>query len=221
MRTSSCKMTPQACRRSRPRRTQADALTTDGQAVKTSYYFYPGEPIKFDGFQVFSPPESNYGSIYGFNNFGYGLHQDLAGMPYSIGKPFNDSHYWTFDAGTKAFGFDIYDPVDPEACDTPCILSTFRIEAFALGGGSLGSVTSPGNFGGLSFLGVSSDLLIGRINVTEVGSAVTSDNEFFGNYRTGTLAAEAPPALIPLPAGIVFLLAGLGVLGAMRRRPAV
>lgn len=134
-------MTPQACRRSRPRRTQADALTTDGQAVKTSYYFYPGEPIKFDGFQVFSPPESNYGSIYGFNNFGYGLHQDLAGMPYSIGKPFNDSHYWTFDAGTKAFGFDIYDPVDPEACDTPCILSTFRIEAFALGGGP--SAASP------------------------------------------------------------------------------
>ena len=61
-----------------------------------------------------------------------------------------------------------------------------------------------------NFVGFSSLVAFDRVVVDDVTNAI--DNEFFGEFKTGSIA------VVPLPAGLPLLMAGLAALIAIRRR---
>ena len=119
-----------------------------------------------------------------------------------------------------SFGFDFHEPSlvtppnpqFPDTCNTPvCVDSTFEITL-------LDELTNVGSFqftrpdDSLQFVGVWSSEAFNRIEIRELIG--TADNEFFGNFSTGSIA------FVPEPSIIALFVAGLFGIGFARRRKA-
>jgi hypothetical protein len=131
--------------------------------------------------------------------------------------------------GVYSLGFDFHEPLEspaapPPGCNTqpvPCVDSPFLIEIFA-GATSLGvfaynapNDTSTAMGGPLGFFGVHSDVLFDGVQVREQAPPGTNDNEYFGNFLTGT---EALVAAVPEPGTLALFGVSLIGLAALRRR---
>lgn len=136
----------------------------------------------------------------------------IAGDDLAISSP--EDVQIDFGTAVTGFSFLVHEPTTnggyvSDSCNTVCVETTFNFKLFD-GASEIGSF----NFDPLNdvanFVGFSSLLAFNRIVIDDVTN--TSDNEFFGEFRTGSIAA------VPLPAGLPLLLVGLGALAAIRRR---
>jgi len=124
------------------------------------------------------------------------LDVDFAGSVFSAGFDFVEP-----DANSAGFG-----------CNAPCFDSTFDV-TLKLGAVvvDMFSFNAPDNV--LAFIGVWSDSAFDRLEIRDV--TATIDNEYFGEFYTGTRSLSA----IPVPAGIwLFGTALIGFVGYSRRR---
>jgi len=142
-----------------------------------------------------------------------------------ISEPFdlaiNGVEQFNVDSGADifSFGFDFHEPSlttppepqFPDTCNTAtCVDSNFEISLLN-GAVEVGSFEFMRPDDSLEFVGVWSTEAFNRIEVRELVG--TADNEFFGNFSTGTRAAP-----IPEPSIIALFAAGLFGLGFTRRR---
>lgn len=198
-----------------PTATQADldALTSDGISVEPAPRFGSSAPIDFGVYHLTNPyVAGNYdGVAHGFYIPAPGTAPGMNGAIYAIGNRSNENHGWSFDIDVFAFGFDWLDSTNTAVCVVSCSDSSLLMRAFDAADNLLGEATDPGIFGGQSFFGVTSDVGIRRLELVE-GGIVGIDNEYFGNYVTGSFAA------VPVPLSLPLLIGGLGLLGATRLR---
>ena len=121
------------------------------------------------------------------------------------------------DFGSSVFsaGFDFVEPNEDSAgvgCNAPCFDSTFEV-TLKLGAAvvDMFSFNAPDNV--LAFIGVWSDQAFDNLAIRDV--TATIDNEYFGEFYTGTRSLSE----VPVPAGIwLFASALIGFVGYSRRR---
>ncbi len=119
----------------------------------------------------------------------------------------------TSSAPLYSFGFDFHEPSVPfgfpDRCDAPCFDSTFQI---TLWNGLIPVGSQPFSMPDdvLTFVGVWSSDPFDRIEVRDITGTI--DDEFFGNFLTGTRPLPEPTTLTLLGVGLVAL--------ALRRRRA-
>lgn len=134
-----------------------------------------------------------------------------------ISEPFdlaiNGVENFNVDSGTPlySFGFDFHEPraprppAFPDTCNfLPCVDSTFELTL--LDGAMTVAVhefTRPKD--SLEFVGIWTSNPFNRIEIRETTG--TADNEFFGNFTTGTTPAPEPASLALLGAGLVAMAA--------------
>lgn len=114
-----------------------------------------------------------------------------------------------FGTAVTGFAFLLHEPTTSagltDACNATCVESSFTFKLFA-GASEIGSFDFDPANDVANFVGFSSAIAFDRVVIDDVTN--TSDNEFFGGFRTG---------IVPLPAGLPLLLAGLGCLGVTRK----
>lgn len=120
-----------------------------------------------------------------------------------------------FGLRATAFGMFVHEPTDPgpaaptspNVCNTgSCVDSEFTISLFR-NGSAIGSFILNPVDDSADFIGFADSMGFDRIEITE--TVGTDDNEFFGGFKL---------AVVPLPASLPLLLAGLFGLGALARR---
>lgn len=103
-----------------------------------------------------------------------------------------------------ALGFDFVEPTD-FTCYAGCYDSTFAV-TLKNGIAEVGSFTFNAPDSTLAFVGVWTDTLFNRVEIRDTTSTI--DDEFFGEFYTGTTPVPEPATLLLLGSG----LAGLAVL---------
>lgn len=129
----------------------------------------------------------------------------------------NSIEHYNVDSAVDifSFGFDFHEPsvtspTSPDTCNATCFDSTFEVSL-------LNGAVAVGDFqfmrpnASLEFVGVWSTEAFDRIEIREIVGGI--DNEFFGNFSTGTRAAP-----IPEPSIVALFAAGLLGSGFARRR---
>lgn len=122
------------------------------------------------------------------------------------------------ESGTPlfAFGFDFHEPSSSgpgllDTCNAPCFDSTFEITLLdGMTPVAVQSFTRPND--SLQFVGIWTSDPFDRIEIRDTTDTI--DNEFFGNFTTGTTPAPEPASLALFGAGLVVLI------GARRRHGA-
>ena len=118
-----------------------------------------------------------------------------------------------FGSDRYAFGFGFYEPsgnATITGCNAPCLESTFTITLFNnLAAVSAPFVLTPSNNTAL-FWGVHTDFAFDAVQIRETVGGI--DNEFFGTFYTGRVAAAPEPATL--------LLLGTALALRVRRRRA-
>jgi hypothetical protein len=113
-----------------------------------------------------------------------------------------------------SFGFQFHEPIDPahvtDGCFAPCIDSTFSV-TLKDGASTVGNFNFNAPDATLAFVGVWSDLAFNRVEIREITGGV--DDEYYGQFFTGKQAAPVPEA-----ASLIFLVGGLALVAAGRRR---
>lgn len=118
-----------------------------------------------------------------------------------------------FDDPVASFGFQVHEPTGtgspPDTTNTGAAVDSV-FDVTLLSGSSIVDTASfaPDN-DVQDYFGVWSTGFFDRVEIVETTG--TNDNEYFGAFATGT-------APVPLPAGGVLLVAGLGALGGMAAR---
>jgi hypothetical protein len=108
-----------------------------------------------------------------------------------------------------AFGFDFHEPTAPRPPESPdtcnldeCVDSTFELRLFdGLSPVAVYEFTRAKD--SLEFVGIWTSDPFDRIEVHE--TIGTADNEFFGNFTTGTTPAPAPASVALLGLGLTLL----------------
>jgi len=122
-----------------------------------------------------------------------------------------------FTGAVFSAGFDFVEPnvgSGGEGCNTTCFDTTFDV-ALKLGASLIDSFSFNATDDVLSFIGVWSDSAFDRLEIRD--STGTTDNEYFGEFYTGTRSLSE----VPVPAAAwLFGTALIGLVGFSKRRQA-
>ena len=108
-----------------------------------------------------------------------------------------------------ALGFDFVEPQNDPLVNAPFVDSTFTVSMFK-GAAPAGSFSFNVANDSAAFVGVWSTLAFDRVQIRETTGGI--ENEFYGQFYTGTLAP------VPEPTTLLLWMAGLTGLAARRRR---
>ena len=141
----------------------------------------------------------------------------ISGLDLAISSPEDV----TIDFGTAVTGFSflLHEPTQStgqqDGCNTTCFQTTFNFELFdgaiSLGDFNFDPLDDVANFIGFISYGAAFD----KVVINDVTN--TSDNEFFGQFRTGVAAVPIPAPLALFLTGLV----GLGIMGRRRKKSAI
>lgn len=153
---------------------------------------------------------------HGFFNPGSYADVGIQGAAYQVYNPINESHSIEATLGGSALAFSIFDPAD-RRCFVTCGASVFKIDVFDTTGGILGSMTTASNFGGVTFVGLTTDVAFGLVVISEITNGREPyDNEYFGNYLFA--AADNGVLETPVPAAGLLMLSGFAAFAARFRK---
>lgn len=114
-----------------------------------------------------------------------------------------------FESPVYSAGFDFIEPTN-ETCRAPCFDSTFTV-TLKDGGVIVNSFTFNALDDVLAFVGVWSDTAFDSMEIVDMTATV--DNEYYGEFFTGTTS------LVPIPATAWLFCSGLmGLVGLARRK---
>jgi hypothetical protein len=121
-----------------------------------------------------------------------------------------------FAAPVFSAGFDFVEPSaggsTTDTCFLPaCTDSTFQV-ALRNGATLVDSFTFNASDDVLAFVGVWSSALFDGLEIREILTVLSADNEYFGRVYTGTTELPVGPRAVPEPATIVLV--GVGFIGA-------
>jgi hypothetical protein len=155
------------------------------------------------------------GASINFGNFS----NEIAGNDFDISGPENFN--LGIAGGAYSIGFDVHEPtyvgssLSVNGCNAPCFDTTFQIQLFA-GALVVGTFqynapddASSAAGGPLGFFGAFTSMPFDRVEVRDLTNTI--DNEFFGNFLVGNVAAP-----VPEPSSYTLLLGGVVMLAAIR-----
>jgi MYXO-CTERM domain-containing protein len=132
----------------------------------------------------------------------------------TVGGIFNDGIDATYASPVFSAGFDFYQPSAPgmiDGCNVAvCVDSQFKVRLLS-GATVLATIPWTPFKDDRTFFGVWSDTAFDKLEIREIVG--TDDNEFYGQFYSGTVAAP-----VPEPAGWLLGAAGLLMLRGLRRR---
>lgn len=114
-----------------------------------------------------------------------------------------------FLAPVYSLGFDFFEPIvnspiNPKTddCFAPCFDSTFQVTLFS-GATALGSFTYNAPDATLAFVGVWTDVAFDRVEILDLN--LKNDDEYWGEFYTGTTPVPEPGTVVLLGSGLLAL----------------